>query len=397
VDLTDAPDADALRTFVASAGNDPRLIDAWRRDLGDAWTDAALASARLQPKARTKFGDGLWWCSERSLAQATPRRVAEVKASWMNAATVWDLCCGIGGDSVAIAERLAAAGGRLVAIDRDPMMAAMVKANLTINCRAAEPIWEVRCDDVQNIRPPRDAIVHIDPDRREAGRRTTRPQDYAPPWDAVERLIDGCSGALIKLAPAARLEDRTTGHRLWISLGGSVREQSLLVGSVIEQASASLNVPLRETDRGAILIDSDGSTHCFSDQANRDVDCITEPQAFMIDPDAAIRAAGLTEAFALRHGCSALGRAAGFLTGASLVAAPWAVCERVVWCGSADDRKLRKTLRSMDAFPWRVKARGVDHNPNELERRYRRSGQRPLTLWIGKTAKRYYAVLTEAV
>ena len=395
MDVITAPDREHLRAVIETESGDSRLISQLRRTIGDEWTDAALTSARLQRKAIAKFGGGLWWCTERSLAQATPREVANLKASWIGAAEVWDLCCGIGGDAVAIADREASSANLLIAVDRDPMIAAMAAANLQTNSRAESSSWRVRCQDVDDAQPPREAVLHIDPDRREHGRRTTRPQDYAPPWPVVQRLIDRCAGAIVKLAPATELVADGTGHRMWISLRGSVREQSLLVGDVVQRASTLLGTALTFDARSAVVLSGGGASACFVGDVRESVDRVTEPSAFMVDPDAAIRAAGLTEAFAADFALAALGGPAGFLTGSSSPPDSLSIAERVVWYGSADDRKLRKTLRSMDAFPWRVKARGVSHHPNELERRYRQCGQRPMTLWIGKNAQRHYAVLTE--
>lgn len=392
MDVNAAPDGDWVRSFVDAGSDDKRLVARLRREIGETWTDAAQRSARLQAKAFAKFGTGTWWCTERSLAQATPRAVADVKAAWMGVGEVWDLCCGIAGDAMAIAGR----SRLLIAIDRDPMMAAMAKANLQASCGGSSSAWQVRRMDVADAQPPLDAVLHIDPDRREIGRRTTRPQDYAPPWSTVQRLLNRCAGAIVKLAPAAELPAETTGHRTWISLRGGVREQSLLTGRVLDLAAEQLNTPLTLSGRSAVILRGDHPPTCFSAEATSGLNAAAEPAAFMIDPDAAIRAAGLTEAFAAEYGCHALGLAAGFLTGPVSVPAPLAVCERLVWFGSPDDRKLRKTLRSMDAFAWRVKTRGVAHNPNELQRRYHDCGRQPLTLWIGKNAKRHYAALTAA-
>ncbi len=91
------------------AGNDPALVS------------LALTQARLRRRARAKFGpdaDLLLW-TEAGLEQATRRSVALHRAERLGLAGVRqlaDLCCGVGGDLLA----LAAAAARVRAVDCRP-------------------------------------------------------------------------------------------------------------------------------------------------------------------------------------------------------------------------------------------------------------------------------------
>ena len=45
------------------------------------------------------------------------------------------------------------------------------------------------------------ALVHVDPDRRAHGRRTTKLAYHEPAEEYLKSLIDQCEGGAIKLAP----------------------------------------------------------------------------------------------------------------------------------------------------------------------------------------------------
>jgi hypothetical protein len=364
--------------------------------VGEELAAVVLATAELQEKARGKLGDGIWWCTERSLAQATAYQVADLKARWLDSPFQLDFCCGLGGDTVAIARAGRSTGAKLVAIERDPSMAAMAVENLRLNVSPTQTSASVSCCDVLDAPIPAGSAIHLDPDRRDGKNRKTRPLDYSPTWEVVEQIVARCDSAIVKLAPAAEVEDQPDRHRVWISLSGSVREQTLIVGQAIPRASDVLGMPLAPQQRSAVALRPDGQAGAFTGDPHDVSGTWAEtPLEFMVDPDASVRAAGLTERYAEQHRLQMIGGPSGFLTGDSDVSDGLAICEPVIWSGACDDRKLRKTLRAMDCYPWRIKTRGVSQNPNVLEKRYRPCGEKPVTLWIGKGTNRQYAVITE--
>lgn len=389
---------EALRFATEQGDWDSRVMGKVRQWVGEEMAAMVMATARLQTKARAKLGDGIWWCTERSLSQATAAQVATMKARWIRSKNVFDLCCGMGSDSSAIARCLETRTASMVSVDADPMLVAMASENVRMNVAGSQVSF--RCGDVAACEIPSDSAIHIDPDRRNESGRKTRPDDYSPSWEIVCRIASRSDSAVIKLAPAAELDDEDSAHRMWISLSGTVREQTLLLGRAIESAATDLDVQLPPGGRSAVAVDSSGHVSAWSRAGHGKGQGIAaewsqKPKAYLIDPDAAIRAAGLTESFAAESGLGLLGGPSGFLTSDEPVENGMAMCERVIWTGSCDDRKLRKTLRSLNCFPWRVKTRGVSQNPNLLEKRYRPCGEKPVTLWIGKTAKRQFAALTE--
>jgi hypothetical protein len=377
-----------LQTLIdeLASGPTPAQIARLKHEVGDQVAGQLLVTAGLQAKARAKLGDGIWWVTEKSLQQATPWQVARVKADWFGDQPVYDLCCGIGGDSIPLGRR-----GPLVGIDADPELISLAAAN----AKAAHVDAGFVCADVRQYPLSSSAAIHMDPDRRRDGRRTSQPDQYQPCWTEVLALIRNAPGAIVKLAPAAKVELAGLGltHRVWISLNGSVREQSLLCGNMSAPLAASVS------SRSAVVLRRDGAAASYLPQCDTTAAAQESqmPLQFMIDPDAAIRAAGLTAAFANQYQLSTLGGPAGFLTGSAAHAVPdgLAIAEPVIWVGASDDRNLRRELRRRNCYPQRIKKRGVDLDPARLQQRLRQCGEQPASLWIGRTGNRQYAVLTK--
>ncbi|MFK8110805.1 MAG: hypothetical protein AB8B91_01305 [Rubripirellula sp.] len=384
-----------IAQLLANGTTNPRALSKSREAFGSQITERLISVANLQAKAARKFSMGsdieqprIWWATDRSLQQSTPWQVAHLKAGWLGNGLVYDLCCGIGGDAMQLSRQ-----GPVIAVDSDPLIAQMAKANLA-NANP-EHSAEVLASDVTAISIPAEASIHIDPDRRVEGRRTSNPDSYQPAWSNVIEMATRVESALIKLAPAAEMEPgEFDAHRCWISLRGSVREQTLLLGQAMDRANVQAQA------KSAVTIVGNGTATSFVPPsiAQGRYSLADQPQQYMIDPDAAIRAAGLTQTFAEQNQLSVLGKLSGFLTcpdAASLrLVQSQAIVGSVIWSGSCDDRKLRRELRSRGMYPSVIKVRGTDHDPATLVKRYRKCGEKPITLWIGKSAKRAYAVMT---
>ncbi|TWT64883.1 THUMP-like domain-containing protein [Allorhodopirellula solitaria] len=368
--------------------------------------------ASLQVKAIRTFGPPphagtAWWVTRHSLQQSTHHAVAALKASWMGSGRVADLCCGLGSDLIALARRGPAVGMDLhadvLAFASTNLQAADVEASLSqTDVTSAEPTSMIDSED----------WIHVDPDRRADGKRHTALDGLVPDWGRVTELLQSCRGGLVKLAPATQVPEDDAGefHRTWIAAGGSVREQTLIAGAVLDDAwirqqnmsaGGRSAISIRNgiasvfaTDRDAISRTSEhGGAH-----SNQGVGGTGIGQ-WMVDPDAAIRAAGLTEAFAGATGTQAVGGPSGFLScedPAGLT--PWsemATAARVIDVVGCDDRKLRRWFRAHDGYPEVIKVRGGDVDPAALNRRLKTCGQTPMGLWIGRQGKRTYAVVTE--
>lgn len=358
--------------------------------------------ASLQVKAIRAFGESgsrVWWVTRRGLQQSTQATVADFKASWFGEESVLDVCCGLGRDLIALARR-----GPTVGIDLDEDVLSFASANLKI----AEAQANLRIADVMNT--PVDQLVgdaqfvHIDPDRRTDGKRHTRCEDLIPDWNRLGLILHGCRGGVVKLAPATQLHADQVNrfHRMWISAGGSVREQTLLTGDVLDRRWIR-DHDLRSGTRSAVCL-RDGKTHLFAGVERVIKSVPTSRNAigeFLIDLDPAIRAAGLTETFAERVEARPIDQFSGFLTvdDVTPLRSHWRMASvaRVLEVVGCDDRKLRRCFRARNGYPEVIKVRGGDQDPAVLFKRLRGCGDKPLGLWIGRNGKRIFAAITEPV
>ena len=177
---------------------------------------SALAQQELRWRARAKFSramdmyftrDGLEQASAEPVARHRAGRLAAAAADAAGAAAgrtpvIADLCCGIGGDLVALAE--AAEAGLVLAVDRDPVHLAMAGANAAV-CGLAGRVraW---AGDVRDAPLDGCAAVFIDPARRDGGRRMA-PGASEPPLDWCLSLAGRVPLVAVKAAPGLALED----------------------------------------------------------------------------------------------------------------------------------------------------------------------------------------------
>jgi SAM-dependent methyltransferase len=205
---------------------------------------AALTQAVLRRRARTKFGadaDRLLF-TRTGLEQATRAVVANRRAERLKAAgatRVADLGCGIGADTIAFART----GLAVVAVDRDPVSAAIAEHNVrTLGLAATVSTMDATATDLSDV----DAVF-CDPARRKGTRRVFDPAAYEPPWDFVAALPQRVPRAVLKLAPGidhALLPDGAEGE--WVSVDGDVVEATVWCG------------PLAQTPRRATVIRGPG-------------------------------------------------------------------------------------------------------------------------------------------
>src|SRR5690606_4135508 len=120
--LRDSPEIFA--EIAAAGGDELALQKTLRRRWPDELVRAALLQHALRERARAKFrnADQMWF-DRVALEQATSEAVARHKAARFQG-EVDDLCCGIGGDTLALAEHC-----HVRSIDRRPSLTLMTAWN----------------------------------------------------------------------------------------------------------------------------------------------------------------------------------------------------------------------------------------------------------------------------
>ncbi|MDG2013775.1 MAG: class I SAM-dependent methyltransferase, partial [Pirellulaceae bacterium] len=159
-----------------------------------------LEQATLRPLGSRKFERaGSMFFRRQLLEQATGENLARYKAQrYVEAKQVADLCCGLGGDLMALAKVAEATG-----VDADPVTCLLAAENSRLNSAKVQVVTALA--ESHKLDPC--CWVHIDPDRRAAERRTTNLDYFSPTAQFLEQLVQRHPHCGIKLAPATRLPE----------------------------------------------------------------------------------------------------------------------------------------------------------------------------------------------
>lgn len=375
-----ADDADALTlsTRLHRKGHDPALIA------------ALITQLRLRRRMRERIGPAAdrMLLTDDGVQQATRLVVAAAHAGRMRRAgitRVADLGCGLGVDSLAFA----AAGLGVLAVDADPVTAALAAWNLAV--WPGVVVREGRAEDVDLIAElgpagladgaasaepaatassgaaaPRRGAVFLDPARRvhERGgtRRTWNPDEFSPALDWAFDVADRWPTG-IKLGPGLPHELVPAGLEAeWVSDRGAVVEVALWSGPLAEALGR----------RSALRHDETGWHRVVAEGADPMVGPVG---AHLYEPDgAAIRARALGT-LARRHGLHTIDPTIAWLSdaaGAPPVDDPFLRRHRVLRTLPFDRRALRRAVRELagplGARRVTVKKRGADLDPAALAR-----------------------------
>ena len=340
---------------VAAAGEvdpgDAAAITRLRRRFDADLVSAALELAQARRKATAKFAcaDTLW-CDVAGVEQASSERVAGWKAQRMRevlgvGAGILDVCCGIGGDAMA----LSTAGLRVTAVDLDPRRAWMASRNAGCAGQVADAESLVLAGEV----------VHADPARRDerGGRRSWSLEDHQPGRAWIERALQETRAAAIKFSPGV---DRRAFGAIPIAWE-FIEDHGTLVQAVAWTGAFARQTAWTRATRIGASIDTIAGV---PDDARADRIAIADgivPGRFLCEPCAALeRAQLLTEAAG--GAARELARGLGLLLAESPLASAWFESFEIVEeCPAREDAiravLVRQGLRTRSV---RVRGRAVD-------------------------------------
>jgi THUMP domain-containing protein len=325
-----------------------------RRELSSERTHLVLAQVELREKAREKFSRaGEMFFTPLGLAQATDEPLARYKAAWIpSGQRVVDLCCGIGGDLVALGD-----GRWCLGIDRDPIAAHLAAVNAGTYGQANVM---VRCGEACVAALDGCVAWHIDPDRRPAGKRTVRVELFDPPWETIETFLAKCENGAVKLAPATALPDGAARRcqREWIESRGECRQQVAWFGGLGRQAGTC----------AATAIDGQGGPATIIGKPTEPAPVAVAVAQYVYEPSAAVRAAHLTGALCRKMGVELVGSSSPYLTSQQLIHHPLAAGFEVLASLPFDLRRLKEAVRQLGLGPLEVKKRGVNVDPDQVRR-----------------------------
>jgi len=334
-----------------SAANTLALLTQLRKTLSPAQAAAVLSTLRLRKKAALKFPGqaGRMLFTAESLQQASHPRIRQYRAGLLRSEKLVDMCCGIGSDSFVYAE----SGRQVLGLDKDPVRIAIARHNAA----ALGVTAEFAVADVRAGMPSGYDAAFYDPSRRDArGRRIRDVERYLPPLSLIRRWP--AEELVVKLSPAVALTQVQPygGQVEFISVDGDLSE------AVLWRRRQSAP-PL------ATRIDASGIHHLSAD-LDEHIE-ISEPRAWLFEPDPAVLRAQLLRQLAAMLNASLLDGRIAYLTLDEIVDTPWGRYWQVLDWMPFNREKLSRYLVDRGVSQVTVKKRGFPMLPEELIARLR--------------------------
>ncbi|GAA2715614.1 MULTISPECIES: class I SAM-dependent methyltransferase [Streptomyces] len=380
-----SPEADVFAALLTDEGR--RLLDDLRdydpaRELATATrlrrehraelVSAALGQARLRQRAVAKFGAAdahRMFFTPNGVEQATRASVAAHRARRFAALGVRrlaDLCCGNGGDAIALAR----AGIAVLAVDRDPLTAAVARANA--EALGLADLIEVRCADVTDVDTSGYDAVFVDPARRGGRGRIFDPEAYSPPLSWAIDAARSAPHAALKIAPGIPHEAvPDDAEAEWISDGGDVKEAVLWFGTGPGTRRATL-LPAGTHLTGADL----------PDPAVRPVG------RYLYEPDGAVIRAHLVAdvAAALSDDAGLIDGTIAYVTSDELHPTPYATAYEITDVLPFNLKKLKALVRERGIGIAVIKKRGSAVEPEELRKKLKLDGPHSCVIILTRAA-----------
>lgn len=344
-----------------------KLTAALRKEFSSDRASALAGQILIQDKVQKKFpGVAALFATEKGIQQSTDAAIAQYKAQAAllpadSDLSFADLCCGIGGDLLGFSARFRAWGA-----DADPLTALMAQTN----CRLAGLKTEVFCSLAEQADVSKCEIIHIDPDRRPAGHRTTQADYFLPPLETINHIITSAQRVIIKSAPGADIppEWQSQAHWEWIEHNGECRQA---VGWFGFESAA-----FKPGNRSAVMVDNNGGAVGFtanypaarrSNSSQKHTGAIPSG-AYIYDPAPALCAADLVGAFAKENGLEEIPQCA-YLTGKNLVVSPLVSAFVVDEDLPLDPRRVKAALKQRGWENVVIKKRGAVPEPDSFRKK----------------------------
>ncbi|GII29495.1 THUMP-like domain-containing protein [Planotetraspora mira] len=395
---------------LAAAGADPVVAaTTLRRSHPADLTAAALTQAALRRRAEAKFGAdaAVMYFTPHGLEQATRTQVATHRAHRARllaapaggtrtergtepgagpgtaldtepgagpAARVLDVCCGIGGDVIALAR----AGFAVDAVDLDPLTVEVARANAA--ALGLSGLVDVRTADAVEADPSGYDLLFADPARRGVRGRIFDPMAYSPTWPEVLDLVARARTACLKVAPGIPHELVPGGAEAeWVSHRREVKEAAIWIGTEASGRRATM------LPSGATLTPSGAEAE--AGPVGR----------YLYEPDGAAIRAHLVAEVAEMVGGHLLDPRIAYITGDGQVATEWASCYEITDVMPFSLKHLRSALRNRKVGNVTIKKRGSAVDIERLRKDLRLSGGNSAVVVLTRIDDRPFVLLCDPV
>lgn len=352
-----------------------RLGKELRRHWPPELVSAALTQHRLRAAATAKFhrASGMLFTRD-GLEQASAEPVARHRARRYEGVTgpVADLCCGLGGDLVALAE-----DHDVLAVDRDPVHIALAVHNAGVygvGARVTTRTADSRDVDLSGV-----TAAFVDPARRDrSGRMPAGTSE--PPLAWCLALAERVPAVGIKAAPGLPHTAVPDGWELELVADGRDLKEAVLWSPALARA------PRRATvlPDGHTLLPTPGPPVA-----------VREPGAYLLDPNPAVTRAGLVADLAHRlgEGVWQIDPRIAFLSSDRELRTPFARTLRVRDSAPWHERRFARRLRELDIGAVDIRRRGLAGDVEAIHRRLKLRGAARATLVITRVDDRPWGLI----
>lgn len=369
--LRDTPQL--LQEIEESQENDLILQKRLRKSFPEDLVRMGMTLIACRRKAASKYADAAkLWFDRTGMEQGTHEAIARHKAQRFTE-TVWDLCSGIGADASAIARTC-----EVIAADLNP--ANSLRASWNAEIWGSRPNFIVA--DVLQLALG-DALVHIDPDRRQTGgKRGVKIEDYHPGPDYLVNLTHSQRGGAIKLSPAANFGGKFEDCEIeLISWNGECKEATVWFGELAGES------PYRATVLPANATLAGDPLEHLAD--------VIPLGSYLYDPDPAVVRAGLLDLLAETEGFGRLDSSEEYLTSDAHIDSPFVERFRVVCDLPNQPRAIRDFFRSSSYGQLEIKCRHIPLNVEKLRREIPLPGSSPGVLILARLQGKARAIVAE--
>ncbi|MEV0847897.1 SAM-dependent methyltransferase [Streptomyces sp. NPDC049954] len=345
---------------------------------------AAIGQARLRDRAAAKFGAadaGRMFFTPGGVEQATRAPVAAHRARRFARLGVWrlaDLCCGIGGDALALARE----GIAVLAVDRDPLTAEVARANA--EALGLADLVTVECAEVAEIALSGYDAVFVDPARRGGRGRIFDPEAYSPPLSWAVGAARGAPVAALKVAPGVPHEAiPPDASAEWVSDGGDLKEAVLWFGT--GPGGEPGTGPGGEPGPGAATATLLPGAHRLTGRGLPNPP-VREVGRYLYEPDAAVIRAHLVAEVAEELDGALIDETIAFVTSDRLRPTPYARPYEITDTLPFGVKRLKALLREREVGTLTVKKRGSAMEPEELRKQVKPKGPNAATVFLTRAA-----------
>lgn len=364
----------ATPELLAAARDDLRVAEQLRKSWPADLVAAATEQATLRDRAMAKFDRAAAMLFTRDgLEQATAERVARHRAGrFATTATggpVLDLCCGIGGDLLA----LGAVVPQVVGVDRDEVHAILARHNAARYDVSAPTVVA----DVTDVRLGGLPAVFIDPARRSGRGAPDRRGGSDPPLEWCTSLP--VPRIAVKAAPGLDLSVVPAGWEVeFVAVGRDLKEAVLWSpgwGGATRRATV---LPARGDGAPAELVATPGIAAAP----------VRPPGRYLLDPSPAITRAGAVADLAHALDAWQVDPRIAFLSSNHLLVTPFGRCLEIEASLPFSVKAVSAELRRLDIGAIDLRRRGLAGDVDDLRRRLRPTGSRPATVVLTRVADR---------